>query len=123
MTKRVLIIEDSAKWQGNYRKALPTTIEIVEARTLAEARDIVDQIVNSAITFDAIVFDGCLHGSDPDTTYLIMQLKDFGFKGPMITGSSNPRMNTLLMGYGCTNEARIKEEVASVLLNALGLTK
>ena len=36
MTK-ILIIEDSAKWQGKYRAGLPTTIEIVQATNLKDA--------------------------------------------------------------------------------------
>jgi len=118
---RVLIIEDSAAWQLRYRTDLPSTVEIVEARKFEVANTIIDQLIAGTTTFDAIVFDGCLYGNDFDTPPLIKKVKAFGFAGPMIAGSSNPRLNIMLMAVGCTHDAGVKERVVGLLYDTLNL--
>ncbi len=120
---RILIIEDKAEWQESYRDGLPAEVEIVEARNYEDAEAIIKQMIAGATTFDAIVFDGCLNDEEYlDGTFLITMVKDSGYKGLMIAGSSNRFLNEMLVtNYGCTHNAKIKENIPRFLRRLLNL--
>jgi len=49
-------------------------------------------------------------------------VKDSGYKGLMIAGSKNPFLNEMLVtNYGCTHNAKIKENVPRLLRRLLNL--
>jgi hypothetical protein len=114
MTK-ILIIEDSAVWQANYRTGLPATVEIIEARTFEEGRTAIAQLATNPTAFDIMIVDGCLYSDNFDTPPLVEQALSLGFKGPIVAGSSNPTLNEMLMQRGCTHNAKIKESVLRFL--------
>lgn len=120
---RILIIEDSDRWQGKYRAGLRrSTVEIVEARTFGDAEKVIKQMIAGATTFDAIVFDGCLNDKDDfDAPPLVQMVKGFGFKGPMIAGSNSNYYNGKLMEAGCTHEARALDRQSSFPLEKEGV--
>ncbi len=113
--KKVLIVEDSYRYQLDYESALDGKVVLVAAFSITEAEE--KFATNPDI--DAIVFDACVPGETPTTPPLVRKFRET-FTGPMIATSSDPFFQQELVAAGCDYES-IKDGLPSKLLEILGI--
>lgn len=110
----ILIIEDDLEWIRRITAALSTmnleTIIPYELDKVGEA------IRNGG--YDAVILDACWGGDRPNTIHFIGEIRQTGFKGPIIGNSVN--FNDTLLKAGCSHVNAKKTEV-NILKEALRL--
>ena len=112
--KKILIVEDVARYQEEYAKALQDKVIIIAARSLAEAW----KFFVSNTDLDLIVMDACVNNDErPDTRQLVSDIRKT-FKGPMIASSGLSDYRDWLVQWGCDHKSA-KHDVPEKVLEVL----
>ena len=120
--KRLLIVEDLEEtqvlWREHIEFAFGDSVEVRSAYTLPEAKALFFEALGKGKNWHAIVMDACLGGSKPNTFGLVREIREAGFRGPMIAVSGDPKLRATLMDVGCSHEAE-KHEMIEVLTSII----
>ena len=99
MLKTILVIEDEKQFQKEYRAALASRCQLLQAFNLKEARDMA---LTRMAEIDIIIADG--HLDRENTLQLIGQLRAKGFRGAIIAASNDPFLLKQMMKVGCDRQ-------------------
>lgn len=117
---KVLVVEDNWRYQKNLATELQGKAETIQAYTIDEGRE---KFRENQAEIVVIVMDACVPGHEPNTPPLVREIRDAGFRGPMIAVSSAELYRETLMRAGCDVDGgyerdRIPEIVTTVLERA-----
>ncbi|MBI2037521.1 MAG: hypothetical protein HYT15_01120 [Candidatus Magasanikbacteria bacterium] len=120
---KILVVEDNPSCQQLWPDMLIDYIEMVFARTIAEAENLYAQHPDIV----AITVDGSVPRNDNDvikdgeltTTPLVHHFRDMGFRGLIVAASSSDESNSELMKAGC-NAAVVKFDYTDYIRKAFG---
>jgi len=110
----VLIIEDSKTVALTQKRCLEDErIEVLWAETIEKAKNILKE---RAKEISVIILDACLQSEKPNTMCLIPEARARGFRGSIITSSSNDDYSQTLMRAGATYKSDKTDAVKTALL-------
>ncbi len=120
---KILVVEDDLSCQKLWPDFLVGYVEMIFARTIAEAENLFALHPDIA----AITLDGSVPQNDNDvvkdgkltTTPLARYFRTMGFRGLIIAASSNDESNSELMKAGC-NAAVVKFDYTDYIRKAFG---
>jgi len=112
--KLVLIIEDNKTVALTQKRYLEDKgIKVLWAETIEKAKNILKE---RAKEISVIILDACLQSGKPNTMCLIPEARACGFKGSIITSSSNDDYSQILMRSGATYKSDKTNAVKIALL-------
>ncbi len=81
--KKLLLVEGNSKWAMRIKSGLAGLAEITWVNNLYDAEDVFFES-----DFDLVVLDACVDEPQPDSLPLLKNIKESGFKGPIIAIST-----------------------------------
>lgn len=113
---KVLIVEDSDKFQAIYAYALAEKVELLQAMDLVNGERLFAD--NPDITL--VVMDACVPGYEVNSIPLCQKIRE-SFLGPMIAASSYHEFRDILIGVGGCNYGSSKDDVPLLVCRLLAL--
>ncbi|KKR53746.1 MAG: hypothetical protein UT90_C0005G0053 [Parcubacteria group bacterium GW2011_GWA1_40_21] len=115
MRKKILIIEDSADRQEEWKELLNKyPINIIQAFSLEEA----ERAFNDNPDLSAVAVDACVPGNEPNTMELARKMRNSFTDRPMIAISNVEDFNDILMSAGCdykTDKFKFVQKIKEIL--------
>ncbi len=110
--KKVLIVDDNEKFQDLCKNLLSERYEVISALSIPQAQGMFAAYRFKG--FHIIAVDGCVPGTELNTTTLVKEIRQTFFRN-MIAISSIPEFRKKLMEAGCNLECE-KDNLVKLLL-------